>query len=73
MIVDSMTDQEITKAVLSEKDYVKGCALRFRKDFKSIVLKCNSFPCVKTFECTTPKNKTSIIVYSALKIPAVAL
>ena len=62
MIVDSMTDQEITKAVLSEKEYVTGCALRFRNDFKSLVLKCSHFPYIKTFECTTPKNKTSFIV-----------
>ena len=58
MIVDSMSIKEITKAVLSEKEYVTRCSLRFKENFKSVVLKTSHFPCIKTYKCTTPVNKT---------------
>lgn len=62
MIVDSMSIQEITKAVLSEKEYVTRCSLRFKQQFKSYVLKSNNFPYTKTFKCKTPQNKTELFI-----------
>lgn len=58
MIVDSMTLQEIRKAVLCESDYVMRKGEYCLKDFRGFVLKSRQFPCAKTYTSRTPKNKT---------------
>jgi len=58
MIVDSMNDQEITKAVLSEKEYVlRCCSNKYVKQFKDTVLHTNTFPCTQTYKCKTPNSQ----------------